>query len=61
MLVNSVIKHELETLLELIKGQVLDFVCYFATVWQSKVTFIGNFSTEYNIRYLEHHLMPTKC
>ena len=26
-----------------------------------KVPFICNFNTEYNIRYIMHHLMSTKC
>ena len=35
MVANSEIKHESETLLEVIRGLVLDFVFYFVTVRQS--------------------------
>ena len=35
MVANSEMKHESETMLEVIRGLVLDFVLYFVTVLQS--------------------------
>ena len=58
MVTNLGMKHKYETMLEVIRDLVLDFVLYFVT---DKVPFACNFSTEYNKRYIIHHIMSTKC
>ena len=40
MIANSGMKHESETILEVIRGQVLDFVLYFIIPWQSTPLYV---------------------
>ena len=57
MVANLGMKHKSETMLEMIGDLVLNFALYFIALYN--VPFTCNFSTEYNIRYLKHHLMST--
>ena len=53
----SKMKHKSKTMLEVIRGLVLDFF-FFTFLLCNKVSYTCNFSTGYNTRYITNHLMP---